>query len=147
MFQQDGYIFGRRFRAVQLAPRGVHFVELLRVAGGRKGYYSGMWRSSHVICNGQRFSSTLFSPPGLRKAQPKVSSICYAAVFKNLFLMTFVRPNYLNIYWTNLHPIRRYGRTMAANEKSEVSFWIPQRRGRGNQFSGHRRLESTHMLY
>jgi len=51
--------------------------------------------------------------------------------------MTFVRPNYLNVYWTNLHPIRRYGRTMAVNEKSEVSFWIPQRRGRGNQFSGH----------
>ena len=45
-------------------------------------------------------------------------SACFAAVFND-----FRQTNYLNIYQTDLHQICRVGRTMAVDERPEVSFF------------------------
>jgi len=39
----------------------------------------------------------------------------------------FCQTNYLNIYWTYLHKICRFGRTLAVDERSEVIFFDPSK--------------------
>jgi len=43
-----------------------------------------------------------------------------------LFLNDFRRTNYRKIYQTDLRQIFRVGRTMAADDQSEISLLIPQ---------------------
>ena len=50
------------------------------------------------------------------------AGLCSACV---LLFNDFCRYNYLKIYRTNLHQVCRVGRTVAVDERSEVSFLIP----------------------
>jgi len=50
---------------------------------------------------------------------------CLCFIFILLF-NDFCQTNYLNIYWTDLHPVCWVGRTRAVYERSEVSFLIPR---------------------
>jgi len=42
-----------------------------------------------------------------------------------LFFSSFFQTNYLNIYWTGLHQIRRVARPMAVDERHVVRFSVP----------------------
>jgi len=46
-------------------------------------------------------------------------------LFKNIF-SDYCQTNYRNIYWADLHQICRIDRTLARDERPEVSFLIPQ---------------------
>jgi len=43
------------------------------------------------------------------------------------FFSSFFQTNYLNIYWTGLHQIRRVARPMAVDERHVVRFSVPQK--------------------
>ena len=51
---------------------------------------------------------------------------CLCFIFIILIFNDFCQANYLNVYQTDLHQMCRDGRTMAVDERAEVSFWIPQ---------------------
>ena len=66
-------------------------------------------------------SGIIISPLGLCKAQLKAglcsAFVCYVFIFNDFCL---------NMCWTDLHEICLVGRSMAVDERSEVSFLITQ---------------------
>jgi len=67
------------------------------------------------------FISEFISPAGLPKAA-YVLPLFLVYYFKNNFSQT----SYINMYLTDLHQIFRFGRTLSVDDRSEVSFSIPQ---------------------
>jgi len=69
-----------------------------------------------------------YSPPSLARPTAASSRRVYAlpsflSYFYIYFINNFRQTNYLNIYPTDLRQIRKFGRTVAADDQPQISFF------------------------